>query len=129
MMTFAGRRQPSARVGLPADPGDVPATLLHNVPGGHLPGTQAIRQVLEDAERRLDILNPYLIDPGMRERVLDAARRGAGLAAFIAPDPLDRVARDLETYLRQPMLDASRDAAAGALLNGWRPDDPLSAAP
>ncbi len=47
---------------------------------------------------------------------VDAARRNAGLAAFLGPDPLDRCCRDLETYLRQPMLDASRDNAAAYLL-------------
>ena len=47
---------------------------------------------------------------------IDAARRNVGLGSFIAPNPLDRVIRDLETYLRQPFLDASRDAAARYLL-------------
>lgn len=47
---------------------------------------------------------------------IEATRRNAGLGSFIAPDPLDRVLRDLETYLRQPFLDASRDNAAGWLL-------------
>jgi len=44
--------------------------------------------------------------------VIGATRRNVGLSTFIAPDPLDRVLRDLETYLRQPFLDASRDHAA-----------------
>ncbi len=44
--------------------------------------------------------------------VIEATRRNAGLSSFIAPDPLDRCLRDLETYLRQPFLDASRDHAA-----------------
>ena len=44
--------------------------------------------------------------------VIEAARRNIGLSTFIAPDPLDRVLRDLETYLRQPFLDVSRDHAA-----------------
>lgn len=48
--------------------------------------------------------------------VIEAARRGVGLSGFIAPHPLDRTIRDLETYLRQPFLDASRDAAASHLL-------------
>ncbi|KPF73014.1 hypothetical protein IP88_09765 [alpha proteobacterium AAP81b] len=47
---------------------------------------------------------------------IDAARRNVGLGAFLGPDPLDRCCRDLETYLRQPMLDASRDNAAAWLL-------------
>ncbi len=45
-----------------------------------------------------------------------AARRNVGLASFIAPDPLDRCIRDLETYLRQPFVDASRDNSAAWLL-------------
>lgn len=44
--------------------------------------------------------------------VIEATRRNVGLSTFIAPNPLDRVLRDLETYLRQPFLDASRDHAA-----------------
>jgi len=47
---------------------------------------------------------------------IEATRRNIGLGSFIAPDPLDRGLRDLETYLRQPFLDASRDNAAGWLL-------------
>lgn len=49
--------------------------------------------------------------------VIDAARRNVGLGTFIAPDPLDRALRDLETYLRQPFVDASRDHAAAWLLD------------
>jgi alkylation response protein AidB-like acyl-CoA dehydrogenase len=49
--------------------------------------------------------------------VIETTRRNIGLASFIKPDPLDLVIRDLETYLRQPFLDASRDNAAGYLLH------------
>lgn len=48
--------------------------------------------------------------------VIEATRRNVGLGAYIAPDPLDRCLRDLDTYLRQPFLDTSRDHAAGWLL-------------
>ena len=44
--------------------------------------------------------------------IIEATRRNVGLSTFIAPEPLDRCLRDLETYLRQPFLDASRDHAA-----------------
>jgi len=47
--------------------------------------------------------------------IIETTRRNVGLSTFIAPDPLDRVLRDLETYLRQPFLDASRNNAAGWL--------------
>lgn len=63
----------------PDDPGTIPATLLHNVPGGFLPGTQAIREVIEDAQERLEILNPYLIDPGIIDRIVDAGERGVDI--------------------------------------------------
>jgi alkylation response protein AidB-like acyl-CoA dehydrogenase len=48
---------------------------------------------------------------------VDLARRNTGLSAFNGPHPLDRCCRDLETYLRQPMVDASRDSAANYLLS------------
>ncbi len=60
----------------PVDPGTIPATVLHNVPGGHLPGTQAIREVIDTASRELDILNPYLADPDIIDRIEVAGERG-----------------------------------------------------
>jgi alkylation response protein AidB-like acyl-CoA dehydrogenase len=48
---------------------------------------------------------------------VDIARRNTGLSAFVGSHPLDRCCRDLETYLRQPMVDASRDSAANYLLS------------
>lgn len=66
-----------------ADPGMIPATLLHNVPGGFLPGTQAIREAVEKAEVRLDILNPYLTDPGMLDRVIAAGQRDVDVTVVV----------------------------------------------
>ncbi|CAN5135587.1 acyl-CoA dehydrogenase family protein [soil metagenome] len=37
------------------------------------------------------------------------AERSVGLSAFLRPDALDRVVRDLSVYLRQPFPDAVRD--------------------
>ena len=39
-------------------------------------------------------------------------QRSAGLAAFVRPNPIERIARDLATYLRQPALDMVLDEAA-----------------
>lgn len=45
--------------------------------------------------------------------VIQLAERGVGLAAFARPNPIERVVRDLSTYLRQPFPDgALEDAAA-----------------
>jgi cardiolipin synthase len=67
----------------PADLGTIPVTLLHNVPGGYLPGTQAIREVIDGARRRLEILNPYLTDPGMLDRVVAAGERGVDVTVVV----------------------------------------------
>ncbi len=50
--------------------------------------------------------------------IIAATRRNVGLSSFLAPNPIDRVLRDLETYLRQPFIDASRDSFARHVLAG-----------
>jgi alkylation response protein AidB-like acyl-CoA dehydrogenase len=57
---------------------------------------------------------------GVTERaaldVMDVVQRGTGLASFMRPDPIERISRDLRTYLRQPVPDlAMADAARFAL--------------
>lgn len=44
--------------------------------------------------------------------VVSLAQKSLGLRAYLAPNEIERIARDLETYLRQPALDASRESAA-----------------
>ncbi len=44
--------------------------------------------------------------------VLELAQRSIGLAAFLRPNPAERIARDLATYLRQPGPDRALTAAA-----------------
>ena len=44
--------------------------------------------------------------------VVACAEKAIGLKAFTRPNPLERVVRDLQTYLRQPALDASLLSAA-----------------
>lgn len=60
--------------------------------------------------------------------VLEAVHRGVGLAAFMRPHPIERVSRDLSTYLRQPvpdlaMADAGRAVLASSRATGdlWSP--------
>ena len=50
------------------------------------------------------------------------AQRSVGLQAFLRPNPIERISRDLATYLRQPGPDrALTDAAA------WRLAQPVGA--
>ena len=57
---------------------------------------------------------------GAALRVVALAQKAIGLGAFLRPNPIERVARDLTTYLRQPALDASLMSAAAFHLA--RPD-------
>jgi alkylation response protein AidB-like acyl-CoA dehydrogenase len=50
--------------------------------------------------------------------VLERVQRGVGLMAFMQTNPIERISRDLATYLRQPVPDMAMRDAASALLNG-----------
>jgi cardiolipin synthase len=68
----------------PEDPGTIRTTLLQNIPGGFLPGTQASQAIIEAATTRLDIMNPYFTDAGMLDRILDAAERGVQVRLLVS---------------------------------------------
>lgn len=54
--------------------------------------------------------------------VLEEAERGVGAAGLIAPHPLERLIRDLRTYLRQPNPDGALASVGAAYAGGvWRP--------
>jgi len=92
----------------PDDRGTIPATLLHNVPDGFVPGTQAIGEIIDSAHERLDILNPYLTDPGMLDRVIDAGQRGVDVTVVV-PGTASNVppARDALQHNYARLSDAS----------------------
>ncbi|TDH62807.1 acyl-CoA dehydrogenase [Dankookia rubra] len=48
--------------------------------------------------------------------VLELAQRSVGLTAFLRPNPLERLCRDLATYLRQPAPDRALGVAAADIL-------------
>jgi alkylation response protein AidB-like acyl-CoA dehydrogenase len=57
--------------------------------------------------------------------VLELAERSVGAAGMIAPHPLERLIRDLRTYLRQPNPDAALATVGAAVANGiWDPSCP-----
>jgi cardiolipin synthase len=87
----------------PAAPGTIPTSVLHNVPGaGHLANTDAIEQLIDGAQYRLDVMCPYVGDHGILERMMAAARRGVHVR-FVVP------------------ADSNVPALAGALEH-WYPD-------
>jgi cardiolipin synthase len=66
---------------------DVAAVVLHNAPGRFRPITTAIAELLEGAERTLDVVNPYVTDRRMIRRIEDAARRGVAVRLLVPAEP------------------------------------------
>ena len=54
------------------------------IPGGHVAASQAIREQIDGARERLDVMNPYLTDRGMIDRIVAAARRGVRVRVVIS---------------------------------------------
>lgn len=48
--------------------------------------------------------------------VMETVQRGVGLSCFMRPNPIERICRDLATYLRQPVPDLAMSDAARAWL-------------
>ena len=46
------------------------------IPGGFVAATQALREQIDGARKRLDVMNAYLTDREMIERLIAASRRG-----------------------------------------------------
>ena len=68
----------------PADPGATPVALTQVIPPGHVAAAEAVAEQLEGATRRLDVINPYVTDRGMVNRILAAARRGVAVRIVVA---------------------------------------------
>jgi cardiolipin synthase len=90
----------------PADPGTIPVTLLQNIPGGFLPGTEASRDVIERATKRIEILNPYFTDPGIIDRVVDAAERGVDVRLLVSAKSNNAPADAALTHHYPRLMDA-----------------------
>jgi cardiolipin synthase len=67
-----------------ADPGSTPIALAQVIPGGFVAASQAIREQIDGARRRLDVMNPYLTDRDMLERILTAAGRGVRVRLVVS---------------------------------------------
>lgn len=68
----------------PADPGLAPIALAQVIPGGHVAASQAIAEQIDSARQRLDVMNPYVTDRGMIDRIVAAARRGVQVRLVIS---------------------------------------------
>jgi cardiolipin synthase len=66
------------------DPGKIPIAILQTAPGGWMSSTQAIRQLIDGARTRLDLMNPYFTDADMVQRVIAAAKRGVKVRIVVS---------------------------------------------
>ena len=68
----------------PSDHGSTPIALAQVIPGGHVAASQALREQITGARRRLDVMNPYVTDADMIGRILAAARRGVAVRLVVS---------------------------------------------
>jgi cardiolipin synthase A/B len=66
------------------DPGSTPIALAQVIPGGFVAAPQAIREQIDGARRRLDLMNAYLTDRDLVERILAAARRNVAVRVVVS---------------------------------------------
>jgi cardiolipin synthase A/B len=87
--------------------GGIRTTLLTNTPGeDHYPITDAIEHMLENAQAKIDIVNPYITDHGILERMLAAAGRGVKVRMIIPGKPTPPYAAAAFKSWYGRMLDA-----------------------
>jgi cardiolipin synthase len=68
----------------PADEGSTPIALAQVIPGGHVAASQALREQIDGARRRLDLMNPYVTDADMIGRIVAAAKRGVAVRLVVS---------------------------------------------
>jgi cardiolipin synthase A/B len=90
----------------PADPGSVPIALAQVIPGGHVAASQAIREQIDGARERLDVMNPYLTDRDMIDRIVAAARRGVPVRIVVSKTSNNSQATAALKHRYPDMLDA-----------------------
>jgi cardiolipin synthase len=65
-------------------PGAIPVALVQVTPGGFGSATQAIRELIDGAQTRLDVMNPYVTDRDVVDRIEAAARRGVAVRVVVS---------------------------------------------
>jgi cardiolipin synthase len=89
-----------------AEPGSIPATVLHNAPGSYRPIATAIAELLDGARETLDVINPYVADKAMIRRLAEAARRGVRVRLFVPASPNNKLCGAAQRFHHRDLLDA-----------------------
>lgn len=83
-----------------------PAQVLHNAPGKFRPITDAIADILDGARETLDVINPYVTDRRMIQRIEAAARRGVRVRLFVPARPNNNACAAAQQSHHAQLLDA-----------------------
>jgi cardiolipin synthase len=87
-------------------PGATPIALLQTTPGGFVSATQAMRDLIDHAKTRLDVMNPYLTDADMIQRITAAARRGVDVRVVVSESSNNTQATAALEHHYRELLDA-----------------------
>jgi cardiolipin synthase A/B len=90
----------------PADAGSTPVALAQVIPGGFVAASQAIREQIDAARSRLDVMNPYITDSDMIERIVAAGRRGVRVRLVVAETSNNAQATAALEYRYPDLIDA-----------------------
>jgi cardiolipin synthase len=90
----------------PPDPGTVPALLAQVIPGGYVSATQATRELIDTAQRRLDVMSPYLTDADIIQRLIAAAERGVRVRIVVSETSNNPYAEAGLSHHYRDLLDA-----------------------
>lgn len=89
-----------------ADPGDTAIAVVQTVPGGFASATQQVREMVDGAEQRLDIMNPYLTDEDIVDRIVRAAERGVDVRVLVSDESNSAAAQRATEHFYPSMIDA-----------------------
>jgi phosphatidylserine/phosphatidylglycerophosphate/cardiolipin synthase-like enzyme len=92
----------------PAQPesGTLPTALVQVVPGGYVSATQATRELIDKATTRLDLMNPYLTDADMLQRLIAAAKRGVHVRVVVSETSNNKYAEAALSHHYRDLIDA-----------------------
>ena len=93
----------------PADSGATPIALAQVIPGGFVAASQAIGEQIDGARERLDVMNPYLTDRELIERILAAARRGVRVRIVVSQKSNNPQATAALRYRYADLLEAGAE--------------------
>ena len=88
------------------DAGSLPTALVQVIPGGYVSATQAIRDMIDNAERRVDVMNPYLTDTDIIQRLIAASERGVEVRVVVSETSNNKYAEAALSHHYPALIDA-----------------------